>query len=963
VAAAQTGYLTMDLQISFVIFALLFLGIATLSQLPAIPDRFWQHPVIFALSFMGVSGTLFFFGAVEIIGRYGVAGLMGLAAFGGIFIFSPLFIDPLRWISRSHAFATLPDLLVYRFRTPMVAKASAALLFIASLPIAAAQFSIFSSQLSDTGNSSLSDSLGLITAVIIIAAIFIYFYGAPGKSAKALPGVTAFATIIALITLIGCGYVAVQLVFGGFQELNTWAESSGQDQVILRFDSAYALILLLFPMALLLPQQGFMQTLSNWWPKHSTSSWMVPFLLLLITLPLFPVLWAGLYLPLNVPLQQYISVLPATLGITWLYYLSLVTMLFISACLLSVTAIALGKILVISYLVRPGQWRGNADLDVWLNRRRFWISCAWLVGVGFFTTLNESNSVTDLSITGMIGVIQLLPGIIATLYAPKINRKGFLCGLAVGSGFWMYGVVFPVCFNVSPPLLFDIHIATGSENWPFWLIESLVANLLVALSVSIVTRTDDSERHHGFQCMVDNLPTPQRQSLAITSLDDIESRLAASIGSPAAGRELKAAVSTLSISLDDHRPLAMRMLRDRLSYQLSAKLGTLAAEQIMDSVMPFGGGTPVDDISLLEAQLTSTGSVLSGLAAELNKLRLYHRHTLENLPIGVCSIDSGGEILLWNLAMTRYTGLEAVSMEGANIGDLPPPWGKTLEKFCASKDISWPAHEMEDRRRGVCWYHLSKHRIEENSPVYAGYQVILMEDVTERLRLVQELGHAERLTSVGRLAAGVAHEIGNPVTGISCLAQDLLAESTDAETRKNAAIILELTQRISTIVNTLMDFSRSDSQLTLKPIVLNRALNSAIQLLKLDKGAKVVEFRVTIAEDFRVRGDLHQLTQVFVNVLANARDASEEGGLIEISGEIDNQQAIIHITDRGCGIPEDLITRVMDPFFTTKDPGEGTGLGLSMVYSIMRFHKGSVKIASPVDNGRGTRITLTLNTP
>ncbi|MCK9503641.1 MAG: ATP-binding protein [Porticoccaceae bacterium] len=953
----------MDLQISFVVFALLFLGIATLSQLRAIPDTFWQHPLIFALSFMGVSGVLFFFGAVEIVGRYGVAGLIGLAAFGGIFIFSPLFIDPLRWISRSHAFATLPDLLVYRFRAPAVAKASAALLFTASLPIAAAQFSIFSSQFSDSGNSGFSDSIGLTSAVATIVAVFIYCFGAPGKSAKALPGVTAFATTIALITLLGCGYVAVQLVFGGIAELNSWAETSGQDQVILRFDSAYALILLLLPMALLLPQQGFMQTLSNWWPKHSTSSWMVPFLLLLITLSLFPVLWAGLRLPLNAPLQQYVSVLPATLGIDGLYYLSLVTMLFISASLLTVTAIALGKIVVTSYLVKPGQWRGNADLDVWLNRRCFWLSCAWLVTVCLFTTFNKSNSVTDLSITGMIGVIQLLPGMIATLYAPKINRLGFLAGLAVGSGFWLYGVVFPVCFNTSPPLLFDVHIATGSENWPFWLIESLVANLLVALSVSMATRTSDSERHHGFQCMVDNLPTPQRQSLAITSLDGIQSRLATAIGAPAARRELDAAVNTLSISLDDHRPLAMRMLRDRLCFQLSAKLGTLTADQIMDSVMPFGGGAAVDDISLLESQLASTGSVLSGLAAELNKLRLYHRHTLENLPIGVCSLDSEGEILLWNLAMTKYTGLESVNMEGANIGDLPPPWGNTLKKFCASQDISWPVHEMEDSHRGVCWYHLSKHRIEENSPVYAGYQVVLMEDITERLRLIQELAHTERLTSVGRLAAGVAHEIGNPVTGISCLAQDLLAESSDTETRKSAEIILELTQRIATIVNTLMDFSRSDSQRTLKPIVLNTALNSAIQLLKLDKGAKVVEFRVAITEDFRVRGDLHQLTQVFVNLLANARDASKEGGAIEISGEIDGQQAIVHITDWGCGIPEEFISRVMDPFFTTKDPGEGTGLGLSMVYSIMRLHKGSVRIASPVDNGRGTRITLTMNTP
>jgi len=950
------------LTLSLGIFVALFFAVAAASQARRIPLAFWEHPAVFALAFVGVSGVMFFFGAIELVGRYGISGLIGIFAFAGVFIFSPLFLEPLRWISRSHAFATLPDLLVYRFRNPWVARATSILLALASLPIAAAQFSVIASLLpSPTPNQS--PTLWLTAGLAAVAAVFIWLFGAPNKANRAVPGIAGFTTLIATCALLGTGVAAVYQVFDGLEGVNQWAQASGQNQVIMRFDSAYALILLLFPMAFILPQQGFILNLSSWWPKHSTSAWMVPCALLAITLPVFPVLWAGLNSTLDVPLQQYYLALPSSLGLDWLRVLTEVAMLFAGVSLIAVTALAMARILVTAFVnIADFRFR-QRNLDRWLRERHVVIATSWLAAACIFSTLKTSGSVTDLAITGMIGLIQLFPGLIATFYVPKINHKGFLAGLAVGTGLWLYGVVAPVFFGATPAPVFGMNLAMGPENWQFWLLESLVANLIVTLFVSRVTTMSDDERLHAFHCMVDNLPTPRRQGLEISSLDSIQASLGEWLGRDGAQREMDEALATLKISLDDQRPLAMRMLRDRLSYQLSAKLGTLAAEHIMDLVIPFGSGPTVDDISLLESQLTSAGSALSGLAAELNKLRLYHRQTLENLPIGVCSIDPAGEILLWNNALTSYTGITAADAEGANLDDIPAPWGPLLGTFCADSAVSWAPREVPHGDR-TGWYHLSKYRVEDNSPVYSGYQVVLMEDITERLKLLQELAHAERLTSVGRLAAGVAHEIGNPVTGISCLAQDLLADAKDEETTRSAAIILDLTERINSIVRTLIEFSRSDSKDALKPIPLKPAVDSAIQLLQLDRHAKVVEFRATIAEDLLVRGDSHQLAQVFVNLLANARDASDSGDVVEIScDESDPQQVVVQVTDWGCGIPAALQNRVMEPFFTTKDSGEGTGLGLSMVYSIIRFHRGSVKLASPVAGNRGTRVTLTLKRP
>jgi PAS domain S-box-containing protein len=505
-------------------------------------------------------------------------------------------------------------------------------------------------------------------------------------------------------------------------------------------------------------------------------------------------------------------------------------------------------------------------------------------------------------------------------------------------------------------------IATGPENWPFWLLESLVANLLVALVVSIVTRTDQEELEHAYICLVDSLPTPRRQSLDNRSLEEVRGRLSGLVGERTARREIARACAVLDIDGDDLRPYSLRLLRDHLGFQLSAKLGTLASERILDEILPAGGGEAIDDITLVESQLAGAGDALSGLAAELNKLRLFHRQTLENLPIGVCSLDPNGEILMWNFAMAEMTGIPASATEGGHYADVPAPWGAMLASFYNSTEDLWPAHEVELVEGGARWLHLSKHRQEDRKPLHAGFQVILMEDITERMRLVQELAHAERLTSVGRLAAGVAHEIGNPVTGISCVAQDIIAETREESTRDYAQIVLELTERISTIVRTLMNFSRSgEGEQTLVPTRIKDSVDSAVQLLKLDKSAKNVTFKVDVDNHLLVSGESHQLTQVFVNLLANARDASPPGAQINIeSGATGNDRVTVFVTDRGTGIPVELLDRVMDPFYTTKEPGAGTGLGLSLVYSIMRFHGGSVKITSPVENGAGTRVAITL---
>jgi signal transduction histidine kinase len=243
--------------------------------------------------------------------------------------------------------------------------------------------------------------------------------------------------------------------------------------------------------------------------------------------------------------------------------------------------------------------------------------------------------------------------------------------------------------------------------------------------------------------------------------------------------------------------------------------------------------------------------------------------------------------------------------------------------------------------------------------------VILVEDITHSELLEEELMHSERLASIGRLAAGVAHEIGNPITGIACLAQNLEYETEPEEIRHTAHDILTQTDRVSRIVESLMNFSHIGSKSTetkLTPSNLADCIDEAVHLLQLDHQARPVAFNNHCDREYVVLADSQRLLQVFINLLGNARDACEEEGLVSVRAHRDGDLITIEVEDNGSGIESQLLNQVFEPFFTTKEPGAGTGLGLALVYSIMEDMDGTVHLKSPIgdDEHPGTRVTLQL---
>lgn len=410
----------------------------------------------------------------------------------------------------------------------------------------------------------------------------------------------------------------------------------------------------------------------------------------------------------------------------------------------------------------------------------------------------------------------------------------------------------------------------------------------------------------------------------------------------------------------------MRLLRGRLEANLSGLLGPSIAREIIDGYLPYSNVSQhsSSDLNVIERRIESYRSNLSGMAVDLDNLRRYHRQILLDLPLGVCALSYDNEIVMWNHSLEQLTSLNSSEVVGSQLTDLVEPWRSLLLGFLDEDE----AHsfkqkfELNGHKKTVDLHKASIEDSGENDATREG-AIILIEDITETEMLEAGLTHSERLASIGRLAAGVAHEIGNPITGIACLAQIIRDEYPSSDLNGLAEQIIEQTNRTSKILQSLVNFAHAG---TSQPhhknevFLISDCMMEAQTLISLDNKNKDFHFVLDCQPDLRIMGDSQRLLQVLVNLINNARDASQKNTTITLNAEIDEDKVKISITDQGFGIPAGIRDRIFDPFFTTKEVGEGTGLGLSLVFRIVEDLNGDIDIISPIDKvkGSGTKVIL-----
>jgi PAS domain S-box-containing protein len=354
-------------------------------------------------------------------------------------------------------------------------------------------------------------------------------------------------------------------------------------------------------------------------------------------------------------------------------------------------------------------------------------------------------------------------------------------------------------------------------------------------------------------------------------------------------------------------------------------------------------------------------------ALELDRMRAFNENILESLDDGLLVLDLNDRIVRWNPAIEELYGVSKADATGRKLDDLfeasfvealraarrDTPKGATLSRL-----------QLEPRRDGAEPLTVNVAviplRAAEESGVTTVGTIVIVEDVTRRVQLEEQLQISEKMASIGLLAAGVAHEVNTPLTGISSFTQMLLEGADPQDPRTHVLEKIERqTFRAAKIVNGLLNLSRPGAAGggDVTTVDVNTVVTDVLSLLEHQFHLQRVTVRRELSEQpIALLGVEQKLQQVFLNLFLNAKDAMPKGGWLSIATRVNKGQAVVEVSDTGSGIPSEYLARIYDPFFTTKAIGKGTGLGLSISYGIVREHDGSIDCDSSI--GQGTRFTL-----
>ena len=941
-----------------------------------LPSRLVRHPAIYVLSLGVYCSAWAIYGAVGYAHLYGYNYMAYFLGISGAFLLAPILLAPILRLTTTYQLSSLADLFAFRFRSRTVGALTTLIMIACMLPLLALQIKAVAESMEIL--SGASDPAYVAGLFCILITLFAILFGARHATAREKhEGLVVAIATESLIKIIAFGAVALIGLFGVFdgpEGLNTWLvehpEMLARLYYPLQDGSWHSLVMAFFVSAVVMPHMFHMAFTENLNPRALiTASWAVPliFLIMAICVPL--ILWASLKVQVTTPADYFALGLTQHIG-GQASLLAYIAGLAGASGILIVATLALSS-MALNHLVLPMRRVQHSDnLYRWLLWvRRILIAATLLLAYLFYLWSGHRHSLTELGVLSFVATLQFVPGLIGTLFWPGANRNGLFVGLVAGFIIWLFALVLPMLVpSWQLPLALDllgVRFDAPEEQWQTVALFSVAVNGILFSFFSMITNTSAEERNAAESCAVDSLRRPYRWELEATCVEDFIHSLIEPLGPTTAEREVELSLRDLNLGRNETRPYALRRLRDQLETNLSGLLGPSVAHQMVDDHLPYkphDEDQSSEDIQFIESRLELYRNRLSGLAAELDSLRRFHRQTLLELPMGVISLGADAEIIGWNLAMETLSGISGRRMIGSRLSNLPAPWRHLLLDFASGDVPRLPQQSLEIGSQ-TRWLSLHKSHVHGPTPGERdGGQVVVIEDITDIRSLESRLAHNERLASIGRLAAGVAHEIGNPVTAIACLTQNLGLADDANEIRDSSQQILEQTRRISRIVESLVTFSHSGGLPSHShlPVTMHDVIDEAIALLQLDPDRRYQKTFNECDHSLIANGDPQRLLQVFVNLLTNAADANPDMTPVFIRGKQHEQTIVIEVEDAGLGIPEELRHTLFEPFVTSKAPGRGTGLGLALVYSIIEDHGGSISIDSPISDNRGTRFTIEL---
>lgn len=352
-------------------------------------------------------------------------------------------------------------------------------------------------------------------------------------------------------------------------------------------------------------------------------------------------------------------------------------------------------------------------------------------------------------------------------------------------------------------------------------------------------------------------------------------------------------------------------------------------------------------------------------AGELAMLKEFNESIVESVNVGLLAVDDGGRITRCNSTFEEMLGRRRDDTIGRAVEEVfDSGFALNLESILGKS--RWHLTEIRhayklhaavgNGRSLILNVAVAPLRSVTHGQTGA---IIVLENVTSRVKLEETVQQSEKLSSIGLLAAGVAHEVNTPLTGVSSYTQMLLGMIP--ETDPKHALLLKVqkqTERAANIAGNLLNFSRTGNASDFHEILINKLLDDTLQLLEPQMRKSDIEIVKRYSDDGpSVLGSAGKLQQVFTNLILNARDAMVGGGRITLTTSFNDEgEVVIDVHDTGAGISPENLNKIYDPFFTTKAVGSGTGLGLAVSYGIVQEHQGRIEAAS--EQGAGTNFRL-----
>jgi len=943
-----------------------------------------NNPYIYSLSLAVYCTSWTFYGSV---GKAATSGLSFLTIYLGPTLMAALWMVVLKKvvrIAKVNRITTLSDFIGSRYGKSLFLAALVTIVAVVGVtPYLGLQIkAIINTFTIISGETRGSAEAGLF--ITFTLGIFAIIFGARRLDSSERHGglvfAIAFEAMVKLVAFIVVGVFVTYGLFHGFHDIFAKIENSEYSVLLFLGEGTgtdypewLALIFLSMMAIMFLPRQFQMAVVENYDEAHiAKAAWLFPLYLFLINIFVLPIAFGGLLLGGTEKMADYfVLTLPWNHGSRYLSLFAFIGGFSAATGMVIVETLALST-MVMNSIIMPALINFHDAPKfpaVVLNIKRIVILGVVYLGYVFATSIGEFYSLVEIGLKSFAAVSLFAPAFFLGLYWKRGTRKGAIAGLMAGFGVWLYTLLLPALIRagivkevgiigmMTGSVMLNPHSLFGIQELGKWgssLFWSMLFNLIFYVGFSVFTRQTKEEEIQSLIFVESYEKVKEFAHGSSYTVNDIGDILAQYIGRTEGREVVRNFLSRKHKKGDELTPKELFELRDEAEKVLSGAIGSSMAAIIFEDKLVLTEkerGELSESLKHITESLRLSRQELAEANRNLAYLKEFSENIIESAPAGIVTIDSHLRVRYWNREMETITGIRRADAFNRSIIQLLPWFTGEILKQNEQGEMCVQTPSLQSFKINISPF---------KDPL--GGHVVILEDVTEKQKMEEELLQTSKLASIGKLTAGISHEIGNPLASISSLVQELrslpMESHEDVEfAGESLKTINNHIERIAKIVRSLGDFARISSA---EKVTSNiwEILEWTINLVKYDKRFKNIQLTTDLQDIPLLKINPDKIQQVFVNLTINALDAMPDGGKLSISMKRVDSTVEVVFSDSGAGIDESALGKIFDPFYTTKSPGKGTGLGLSICYGIIREHNGTISVKSR--KGEGTTFVINL---